>query len=252
MFPATKGPDVSSKCSRHRDHRRGRRRRIRPCRRRAVTERRLGPGGRNAPADPRRRARADPARALQGVHARRAGAGGEPADGTGRRAGLARAGRVVGNHPDPARSGRQLPAVPRRGVLDHGAGPRGAAPGHQDLRRRRHRRPDGDGRGRHRPARLPRLGPHRDRLVVHRPLLPPRHQRLHQLLRARPARQPARHVRRERRRGQPATPLDALNVPAAGPRRPSSCAPTASRWSPTRRTPPTSAARRTSPPRRSR
>ncbi len=151
-----------------------------------------------------------------------------------------------------ARTGRRLPALRGLRVADHGARPRRQAPGHQDLRGSRRRRSDRHGARRHDAARLPRLRALAERHLVHRPVLPPRRQRLRQLLHAAICGK-TRTARSSRARPTRDTdPLDLERRQGRRPGRRSCCGPTGSRWSPTPPTPPTSAARRTSPRPRSR
>ncbi len=121
-------------------------------------------------------------------------------DRVGLRSALAGAGSgLVVSLPAPG-GGFQRFALELSPVMEPGA--RSQAPEHQDVRRARPRRPDGDHPGRHRPARVPRLGALAEGLVVHRPLLPQRPERVRQLLRPRPRRR-ARRLRRARgRRGR--------------------------------------------------
>ena len=153
--------------------------------------RRLGAG---AAGFARGRERVRPARPLPRLHARRPGAAQRPLL-CGRRGPSSPCRRPTGS----------CSASPS-GVADHGARARRPPSRDHDLRRPRDRRPGGDDPRRPDPARLPRLGPLAGRRLVRRPLLPPRRQRLHHLLRARRDRGSARPVRRagDRRGHRPA------------------------------------------------
>ena len=180
-----------------------------------------------------------PAGRVSRVHARRSGSEGEPDDGGAGGAAQPGGRRAVGHRRLAARAGRRDAALRDQGVADHGGRPRGRASGDQDLRGRGDRRPDGDAARGHDPARLPRLGPLGQGRVVRRSLLPPRHERLRQLLRPRPQARTA-SSRRARRTCWRRTRATSAGPPRR-PGRTSSCAPTGWRSSPTRPTPPTSA-----------
>ena len=147
---------------------------------------------------------------LPGVHARPGGAARRPGGG-------AEGGRAAPR----ARSSDGALACPRRTAasqrfevyesLDHGGRARGQAPGDQDLRGPRHRRPDGDDPS---PTSSP-LGFHAsvrspEGALVRRPVLQARRQRLRQLLHARP----------RRRRGASSSATRSARARAAGSTRP--------------------------------
>ena len=91
--------------------------------------------------------------------------------------------------PDPT-GGFQRFALEKSDIM--APGPRREASRDRDLQRPRHRRPGGDDPRRPEPARLPRVGPLAERRLVHRPVLPPRPERLRELLRPRRAKDGAR------------------------------------------------------------
>ena len=113
-----------------------------------------------------------------------------------------------------SRCPRRTAAAALRGqrVADHGARARRPAPRDQDLRRPRHRRPGGDDPRRPDAARLPRLRPLARRRLVRRPLLPPRRQRLHHLLRAR--REPTTRTAASSSRSSTRTPTRSRSRPS--------------------------------------
>ena len=143
-----------------------------------------------------------------------------------------------------AGAGRRLPALRARALAGDGAGARAQAPEIKTFAGRGLDDPTATIRRRHRPARVPRLGALAEGLVVHRPVLPQRPERVRQLLRPGP-RQRARRLRRARgRRGRSRGVRGELAERSTSPKaRSSRCAPTGSRCSATRRTRPTSAAR---------
>ncbi len=102
--------------------------------------------------------------------------------------------------PVPADAARRLRALRRPGVPRGRAGARGPVPLRQDLQRPGDRRSRRDDPLRPRPDRLPRPGPVAERRLVHRPRVPPRPERLPQLLQARRREHPRPGARERRRR----------------------------------------------------
>ena len=167
------------------------------------------------------------------------------------------AGRRSGPRTPSSRCPRRTaaPALRGQGVADHGARPRGRAPGDQDLRGRRPRRPDARrSRADTDAARLPRLGALADTAPgTSTPTTTSTTSVYVSYYGARPDRRPARRVRRERERRRRRRPA---RTSAPRPTRPPADGPAAHLPPRARHRPdatrPTSAARPTSPRPRSR